>query len=318
MSWLAMAMCMQLSRDYIFKTYFSVNRLMQAAVNEGLQWKTRGKGEAWWLLFLLLVSPGVCCGNGLLEGKSLQADLDAGKDISLRPGQVVELQEALKFRVAGQRIETVGVKTASNYARITHVDGGHGTLIDASGIAGATLSKLVLDGNRPGFHPPEGLAAQEPMLSFGGEGAVGQQVLNCIVIGSRCAGGWAAIHIQEGGQGIVVADNLVFSSGVDFRGNGRSQGEKPHGMADGISTASRDTSILNNLIYDATDEGIMVQGAPGTQVRGNVVVAISREMLGGIALIDPFRFHAMDAENKVFDYRNGPSGAVICRKILCP
>ena len=252
---------------------------------------------------LILMGPVVCFGEQILDGRILQAQLDEGKDIALRPGQVVELRESLKFRKAGQRIETVGARTASEYARIVHTEGSQGTLVEANGIAGASLTKLVLDGNRPGFRHPEGLVAKEPMLSFGGEGGIGQEVRNCIVIGSRSAGGWGAIHIHEGGRGIVIKDNIVFSSGTDIRGNGRSLAEKPFGWGDGISTASQGTTIVNNLIYDATDEGIMVQGGPGSHVKGNVIVAISREMFGGIALIDPFGYYELDAEKRTFDYR---------------
>jgi hypothetical protein len=252
---------------------------------------------------LILVMPLVCCGQGVTDERTLQDQLDQGEDIALRPGQVVEVSESLKFRKAGQRIETLGARTALEYARIVHTKGSQGTLIDAKGIARASLTKLVLDGNRPGFRQPEGLLAIEPMLSFGGEGGIGQQVRNCIVIGSRGSGGWAAIHIHEGGCGIVIRDNIVFSSGADVRGNGRSLAEKPFGWGDGISTASRDTTIANNVIYDVTDEGIMVQGATGTQVKGNVIVAISREMLGGIALFEPFYYYELNAEKRVFDYR---------------
>jgi len=238
-----------------------------------------------------------------MDGRTLQSQLDEGKNIALRPGQVVEVSQSLKFRKAGQRIETVGARTASEYARIVHTEGSQGMLIEAKGIAGASLTKLVLDGNRPGFRHPEGLLTKEPMLSFGGEGGTGQQVRNCIVVGSRSAGGWAAIHVSEGGRRIVIKDNIVFSSGADVRGNGRSLAEKPFGWGDGISTASRDTMIVNNLIYDTSDDGVMVQGAPGTQVKGNVIVAISREMLGGIALIDPFGYYELDAKKRIFDYR---------------
>jgi len=252
---------------------------------------------------LVLAWPLVCCCEGTINGSTLQAQLDAGKNIALRPGQVVEVSQILKFQKAGQRIETVGARTALEYARIVHAEGSQGTLIEAKGIAKASLTKLILDGNRAGFQHPEGLVTKEPMLSFGGEGGTGQQVRNCIVIGSRSAGGWAAIHISEGGCDIVIEDNIVFSSGVDIRGNGRSLSEKPFGWGDGISTASRDTTIVNNLVYDASDEGVMVQGGPGTKVKNNVIVAVSREMLGGIALIDPFGYYELDAKKRVYDYR---------------
>ncbi len=117
---------------------------MQGAVKEDCQRKSTRKGKTWCLI-LLLAWPTLGYGDGLLDGKTLQADLDAGKDIALRPGHVVELQESLKFRKAGQRIETVGAKTALDYARIVHADGGQGTLIEANGIAGASFSKLEVE-----------------------------------------------------------------------------------------------------------------------------------------------------------------------------
>ena len=171
---------------------------------------------------LMLAGSLASFGEALIDGSELQARLDAGENVALQPGQVAVLQESLKFRKAGQRIETTDAKTVSDYARIVHAEGSQGTLIEAKGIAGATLSKLILDGNRPGFRHPEGVLTMEPMLSFGGEGAVGQEVSRCIVLSGRCAGGWGAIHVQEGGADIVIRDNVVFSAGADIRGNGRS------------------------------------------------------------------------------------------------
>ena len=233
----------------------------------------------------------------------LQAILDSGRNVELQPGQVVEVSHPLMFRTAGQRIETVGAESASDYARIVMADGAQGMLINAHGIAGATLSKLILDGNRQGFRSDDGQLVEEPMLSFGGAGANRQVIEKCIVMNGRCSGGWGAIHVREGGNKIVIRDNIVFSAGSDIRGNGRCVLEKPFGWGDGISTACRNTLIENNLIYDATDEGIMLQGAPGSQVRRNVVAALSREMLGGIALIDPFNHFELDSAKKTFDYQ---------------
>jgi hypothetical protein len=61
--------------------------------------------------------------------------------------------------------------------------------------------------------------------------------------------------------------------------------------------------VRNNLIVDATDDGIMVQGAPGSLIEGNMIAAVSREMLGGIAVIDPYRIYAMAGTDNRFDYR---------------
>ena len=128
----------------------------------------------------------------------IQAILDTGRNVELQRGQIVEVSHPLMFRTSGQRIETVGSESASDYARIVMADGAQGTLINAHGIAGATLSKLILDGNRQGFRSDDGQLVEEPMLSFGGAGADRQVIEKCIVMNGRCSGGWGAIHVQEG------------------------------------------------------------------------------------------------------------------------
>lgn len=252
-----------------------------------------------WVVYCLLV----VAGHGR-SGGEVQALLDAGKDVALEPGEVVELAATLEVKRTGTKIYTTGATSASDFATIRHMDGAVGMLINAHGVAGVVLEDLILDGNRPGFRHPEGKLEYEPMLSLGGVGADGQVVRRCIVVNSRSAGGWGAIHAQEGADGIVIEDNIVFACGADIRGNGRSPWEKPFGWGDGISTASRNTLIRNNLIVDSTDEGIMVQGGPGTKVQNNLIIALSREMLGGIALIDPFGYFQIEPkESKRFDYR---------------
>ncbi len=256
-----------------------------------------------WILAIIL--PG---GSGLCKARSgveAQELLDRGEDLALNPGEVIEITETLRVRHAGQRIYTTGAKTVSDFGIIRQSRGSSGTLLEGYGIEGLAISDVIFDGNRSSFQSPEGKLEYVPMISLGGEGSDGQNIRRCIVLNSRSAGGWGAIHIQEGGRNILVEDNIVFASGVDIRGNGRSNWEKPFGWGDGISTASRNTLIRNNLIYDATDEGVMVQGGPGSKVIDNVIVSVSREMLGGIALIDPFAYHQMGpAENKRFDYRD--------------
>ncbi|MGB0372144.1 MAG: right-handed parallel beta-helix repeat-containing protein [Opitutales bacterium] len=244
------------------------------------------------------------CGSVQAEAIDIQKLLDRGEDVLLEPGSVHEIEGTLIFRKAGQRIETAGAINASGFAKIVLAPGSIGTLVNAHEVPGATLKHLILDAQRSAFFSEDGVIPGEPMLSFGGEGGDGQEISHCIVLNSRSAGGWGAIHVQEGASDILIANNVVFGAGADIRGNGRAPYEKPFGFGDGISTASTRTRVFNNLIYDVTDEGIMLQGAPGSHVKDNVIVAIGREMLGGIALIDPFGFHQIDAEAQTFDYRD--------------
>jgi hypothetical protein len=139
------------------------------------------------LLWLL-----VCCFEGRINARTLQAQLDAGKNITLRSWQVVEITESLKLPKASQRVETVGARTALEYARIVHTQGSQGTLIEAKGIAAASLTKLVLNGNQTGARHPEGLLGTEPMLSLGGEVGKGQEVRNYHINGAAAGYGYVA------------------------------------------------------------------------------------------------------------------------------
>lgn len=56
--------------------------------------------------------------------------------------------------------------------------------------------------------------------------------------------------------------------------------------ADGISHACKSSQVLNNLITDVTDGGIVIFGAPGSLVQGNTINSVSRQLLGGINMVD--------------------------------
>src|SRR6185436_14760515 len=56
--------------------------------------------------------------------------------------------------------------------------------------------------------------------------------------------------------------------------------------ADGISLACGNSLVANNVIQDATDGAIVIFGAPGSTVQNNTIVAVNRQLLGGINLVD--------------------------------
>ncbi len=233
----------------------------------------------------------------------LQAVLDRGEDLLLEPGRTHTLSVGLRFTRSGQRIATRGATRPEEFAVLRFSAGAAMNLVDARGVAGASLERVILDGNRAGLVPPGGKVESVAFTAWGGRSGDRQTIRQCIIIDARCGGGWAAIHVNEGAAGTLVEDNVIVGAGVDPRGNGRSSHERPFGWGDGISIASRDGRVRNNVIVDATDDGIMVQGAPGTLVEGNAIIALSREMLGGIALIDPFPDYRMPDDERSFDYR---------------
>lgn len=236
-------------------------------------------------------------------GEDLQAVLDRGDNLLLQPSQTYSVTQTLRFKTANQSITTHNASTPETFATLRLAPGETSILIDGNQQAGIILERVILDGNRIDMQPLEGKMPDLPLISLGKPGGIRQEIRQCVVLNSRSAGGWAAIHIHEGARALRVEDNIVFGSGADARGNGRAPKERAFGWGDGISTASPETVIRNNVVIDATDEGIMIQGAPGTLVENNMVAAISREMLGGIALIDPSQYYVLDKKTRRHDYR---------------
>lgn len=234
---------------------------------------------------------------------SLQDILDRGEDLILEPGKIYMVDHPLEFRVAGQKITTRNAEKIKDFATLRLAAGPEGTLINAEGIPDIVMEYIIFDGNRDELKTPDGKVSKVPLISMGKEGGNEQSIRRCLVLNSRSAGGWAAIHVHENCSDIRIEDNIVFGSGVDVRGNGRSALEVPLGWGDGISIAGRNTIVRNNLVIDVCDEGIMVQGAAGTMVEKNVISAISREMLGGIALVDPSMHYVLDSLERRHDYR---------------
>jgi hypothetical protein len=212
------------------------------------------------------------------------------------------LDKPLIFSEEGQKIATRDARFLKDFAILKLLPGPASSIILAEGIPGVSIERIIADGNRQNIQAEGGAVPKLPLISMGKKGGDNQSIRCCLVINSRSAGGWAAIHVHENCSGILIENNLVFNSGVDVRGNGRSAGELPLGWGDGISTAGRNSVVRNNLVIDASDEGIMVQGAAGSLVENNVISAVSREMLGGIALIDPSVHYTLDAEKKRYDY----------------
>lgn len=235
--------------------------------------------------------------------KRLQEILDIGTDLILEKGKVYEIDATLIITQPGQRIYTDGSPGIRDYATLQLANPTLITIINAEGVKNIVIEDVRIDGNRDNMRSEAGKIPMLPFISLGKLGGDDQTIKNCIISNARNSGGWAAIHVHEHAFRTIILDNIIFGSGVDVLGNGRSALEYPFGWGDGISVAARNSLVKNNLIIDATDEGIMVQGAPGTKVYNNVVVALSREVLAGVALIDPASYCLLDSAENTYDYR---------------
>jgi len=235
--------------------------------------------------------------------KELQRILDLGDDLVLERGEIYDIDATLILRIEGQQVYTRNAVSIRDYATLRVIDPEMVTILNAEGIARITIKNVRFDGNRQHMKPTRGIIPSQPFISMGKNGGDDQTIKNCIITNARCSGGWAAIHVHEHALRTNIQNNIIFGAGVDVLGNGRSDFEKPFAWGDGISVAARNSLVKNNLIIDATDEGIMVQGASGTKVLDNVIVALSREVLGGIALIAPADYCLLDSIENTYDYR---------------
>ena len=137
--------------------------------------------------------------------------------------------------------------------------------------------------------PPFGGKGGE-MVLFGGD-AKNQAMRNCVLLNTRT---WSSFKMGEGTVFPRIENTIIFGSGVDARGNGRTEKELPFKWGDGITCAAKDAVISNNIIIDATDVGVVLFGAPGTSVKNNVIASISRECLGGINIVDGLYCYELD------------------------
>jgi hypothetical protein len=250
----------------------------------------------------LLMLLGMAAQATVPPGEDLQAILNRGDDLGLQQGAVYPISQPLKYKRPGQKIFTAGATNLSDYATLLLVNSNELQIINASGVPGATLERVIVDGNRYRLSSARKLpkVPQNPMMAFGGKGAEGQIVRNNLFRSTRS---WSTMQIREGGNHILVENNIVLGAGVDPRGNGRESHEVPFAWSDGFSCAAQNTILRNNLIIDPTDVGIVLYGAPGSRADGNVIASVSRESLGGINMVDPLSPYLMEGSTNRFDYR---------------
>lgn len=59
-----------------------------------------------------------------------------------------------------------------------------------------------------------------------------------------------------------------------------------HNWADGISLSCLNSRVANNLIEEATDGAIVIFGSPGSTIEWNTIRNVTRNGIGGIAMVD--------------------------------
>ncbi|BGP47406.1 hypothetical protein JCM10450v2_003258 [Rhodotorula kratochvilovae] len=212
-----------------------------------------------------------------------------GTVVELCPGATIQLQSAIFFSAKNQVLTTQGNPLDGTRAKLVVAGADQSCAIygACAGCDGVTVQSVQVAGSRDTMGYNSGIA----LLEMGGNN-VGQTVKNTKLWEPR---GWSALHGIEGDgnscHGMVITGNEIGPSG-----NSPTTGAQflkrdatvypPNQWADGISIACKGSSVKGNTIIDATDGGIVIFGAPGSQISGNTILARERRPLGGINLVD--------------------------------
>lgn len=192
----------------------------------------------------------------------------------LCPNAVFELTGPVVFNAERQKIYTLGYPTDDSRATLRIVSTDVSTAILMRDFNNATLSHIIVDGNRTELGHRSGDA-----LIYAGGSSTGQVIRFNKIMEPRS---WSALHLIQGHpspappcRNALIENNEIGPAG-----------SSDETWADGISLACNNTIIRNNMIVDATDGGIVIFGAPGSVIEGNTIRAETRTLLGGINMVD--------------------------------
>jgi len=191
----------------------------------------------------------------------------AGSLAVLCQGAVFELTGSIVISADRQQIYTEGFPTDERRAVLRIVSTEVTTAVLMRDYSDIVLSNVIIDGNRPNLGYKDGNA-----LVYAGGYSSGQVIRASKIMEPRS---WSALHLIEPCSDALVEDNDIGPAG------------SPDGTwADGISLACTNSIVRNNRIVDATDGAIVIFGATGSIVEGNIIRAETRTLLGGIHMVE--------------------------------
>lgn len=202
----------------------------------------------------------------------------AGYILPLCAGAEYLIESPILFAAPQQEISTVGYPTGDERATLI-VNGpvyngtGHTTAIDGTcaNCTGIKIRNIQINGTRLGASPTTGGAN----IEMGGPNT--DQVIE--YVRSFDPRSWSCLHVAEGGlecKNATVQNNDIGPCGSDTYQQ----------WADGISVACASSVVRNNMVMGPTDGGIVLFGAPGTQVYNNTIWVVDQILLGGINMVD--------------------------------
>ena len=266
-------------------------------------------------LFALLLCAGACTSSELTQKRAYaqgtcipsgtEADINAalagsGAEAVLCPNTVFILSYPVSFTAPNQRLYTQAFPTDETRALLRIGDAALTNAINGNNQSGIAIQNIQVDGNRSGL----GYLSGDALIEIGHAGS-NQSVQSIVAYGTRS---WSTLHIHEGRvigdvpecQNATITDNTIGPAGTP---DGR--------WADGISHACGNSTVMNNVVTDATDGAIVVFGAPGSIVAYNTIVAATQTLLGGINMVDYNPVHGNHTGTIVTNNVIDASGAFI-------
>jgi len=192
---------------------------------------------------------------------------EAGSVAVLCQGAVFELTGPIVINADRQQIYTEGFPIDDRRAVLRIVSTEVTTAVLMRDYSDIVLSNVIIDGNRPNLGYKDGDA-----LIYAGGSSSGQVIRALKIMEPRS---WSALHLIEPCSDALVEDNDIGPAG-----------SPNNTWADGISLACTNSIVRNNRIVDATDGAIVIFGATGSIVEGNLIRAETRTLLGGIHMVE--------------------------------
>ena len=188
-------------------------------------------------------------------------------------GSIFELTSPVAFIADGQQVHTEGFPTDDRRARLRLASPSAVMAVYMLNRSNVVLSNVIVDGNQPNLGPAQGQA----LVLAGGFGS-GEVIRDIKAIESRS---WATIQLFESLDGGVSRCTNPVVENSEIRS----------AFGSGIALACTNSVVRNNTITDIGAVGIIIFGAPGSLVEGNILRAETRGMFSGINMVDPIVYN---------------------------
>jgi len=188
-------------------------------------------------------------------------------------GAVFDLTSPVVFSADGQQVYTEGLLTDDRRAQLRLASPYAVTAVYMLNHSNTALSNVIVDGNQPSL----GQANGQALILAGGAGS-GEVIRNIRALESRT---WAVLQLFESLDGGISRCTNQLVENSEFRSS----------YGSGIAVACTNSVVRNNTITDIGSVGIIIFGAPGSLVEGNILRAETRGMFSGINMVDPIVYN---------------------------